>query len=233
MEFNEVFAEISAYDFSITVAEDRYGYQCTVVRNLQKNRVWGKVTICKEPLRGSFFGKCTCGVDTRDAVPCEHMAAVVVSSRIPQLTRDNIMPYWWRTDQWRLQYPDDVTAISNVSIESIRENATPDSNVKYCPSWSAANKAGRPKKNARHLSVLEKAGVTKATKIHKPICVFCQICHKSSHVANHCWELEKNADERPDGWKSVLPDLEDAWDTLSNDREDNTALEEHNVGTAD
>ena len=28
-------------------------------------------------------------------------------------------------------------------------------------------------------------------------------------------------------------DLEDAWDTLSNDRDDNTASEEHNVGTAD
>lgn len=54
-----------------------------------------------------------------------------------------------------------------------------------------------------------------------------------SHVANHCWELEKNADVRPDDWKSVLPDLEDAWDTLSNGGGDNTALDEHNVGTAD
>ncbi len=77
--FAEVFSNISAYDFSINVSEDRYGYQCTVVRNVQKNRVGGKVILLKEPLRGSYFGKCTCGVNTRDAVPCKHMAAVVVA----------------------------------------------------------------------------------------------------------------------------------------------------------
>ena len=143
----------------------------------------GEVAICKEPLRGSFFGKCTCGVDTQDAVPCEHMAAVIASSRILQLTRDNIMPYWWHMEQWKMQYPDDVTAICNVPMESIKENATPDTNVKYCPSWSGPNKAGRPKKNERKKSVLEKAGVSKAMKTRKLIVKFCQICHSSSHVA--------------------------------------------------
>ena len=44
---------------------------------------------------------------------------------------------------------------------------------------------------------------------------------------------EKFMLERPDGCKSVLPDLEDAWDTLSNGGGDNTVLEEHDVGTAD
>ena len=79
----------------------------------------------------------------------------------------------------------------------------------------------------------EKAGVSKTTKTRKPIMTFCQICHSSSHIVNHCWELEKNADMRSDGWKSVLPDLEDAWDMLSNGGGDNTVLEEHDVGTAD
>jgi len=37
----------------------------------------------------------------------------------------------------------------------------------------------------------------------------------------------------PDGWKSVLPDLEDAWDTLSNGGGDDAVLEEHDVGKAD
>lgn len=64
--------------------------------------------------------------------------------------------------------------------------------------------------------------------------IFCQICHRSSHVANRCWELEKNADVRPDGWKSVLPDLEDAWDMLvSNGGADDTVVEEQQEGTAD
>jgi hypothetical protein len=174
------------------------------------------VTIPKEPLRGSYFGTCTCGVDTRDAVPCEHMAAVVVSSRIPQLTRANIMPYWWSTDQLRLQFPNDDVAACNLSIETIREDGIAKLNVMYCPAWSAPIKSGRPKKNKRRKSVLEKAGITKVTK--KPIKAmmrFCQVCHKSSHIANDCWELEKNADLRPVNWKSVLADVKDAWDTLA------------------
>jgi hypothetical protein len=118
-------------------------------------------------------------------------------------------------------------------METIQENGAPDTNVKYCPSWSGPNKAGRPKKNERKKSVLEKAGVRKATKTRNVIMKFCQICHRSSHVANHCWELEKNADVRPDGWKSVLPQLEDAWDTLSNGGADDTVSEEHQEGTAD
>jgi len=232
--YDEVFSNVNAYDFTVTVTEDRYGYQCTAVRNaLTKTNLRGKVTLLKEPLRGSYFGKCTCGVDTRDAVPCEHMAAVVATSRIPGLTRENIMPYWWRTEQWQLQFPDDVTAECNVSMETIQEDGTPNTNVKYCPSWSGPNKAGRPKKNERKKSVLEKAGVRKATKTRNVIMKFCQICHRSSHVANHCWELEKNADVRPDGWKSVLPQLEDAWDTLSNGGADDTVSEEHQEGTAD
>jgi hypothetical protein len=141
------------------------------------------------------------------------------------------MPYWWRTEQWQLQFPDDVTAECNVSMETIQEDGTPNTNVKYCPSWSGPNKAGRPKKNERRKSVLEKAGVRKVTKTRNPVMKFCQICHRSSHVANHCWELEKNAEVRPDGWKSVLADLEDVWDTLGAD--DRVSEQEHQEGTAD
>ena len=49
------------------------------------------VIIPKEPTKGSYFGHCTCGLAKCDAVPCEHMAAIVVSSRIGVLTRHNIM----------------------------------------------------------------------------------------------------------------------------------------------
>ena len=31
----------------------------------------------------------------------------------------------------------------------------------------------------------------------------CYACNKRGHKADRCWELEKNADSRPDGWKSV------------------------------
>lgn len=63
--------------------------------------------------------------------------------------------------------------------------------------------------------MLEKAGVTKVAKKPKLMMTFCQLCHGGSHVANECWELEKNSEKRPEGWKSVLDKLEDAWDTLS------------------
>ena len=89
--------------------------------------------------------------------------------------------------------------------------------------------------NERRKSVLENAGVKKVTK--KPIKAmmrFCQVCHKSSHIANECWELEKNADICPVNWKSVLADVKDAWDTLtSNSGGDNAASEELEEGTVD
>ena len=145
------------------------------------------------------------------------------------------MPYWWRTDHLRLQYPIDAVVACNLSIETIREDGIANSNIMYCPAWSAPNKSGRPKKNERRKSVLENAGVKKVTK--KPIKAmmkFCQVCHKKSHIANECWEVEKNADKRPVNWKSVLTDLKDAWDTLtSNGGDDNAASVELQEGTAD
>jgi hypothetical protein len=51
------------------------------------------VIIPKDPTKGSYIGgQCTCGLVKHDAVPCEHMAMIVVSSRIDVLTRHNIMP---------------------------------------------------------------------------------------------------------------------------------------------
>jgi hypothetical protein len=136
------------------------------------------------------------------------------------------MPYWWRTDHWQLQLQKDVTAECNISIETIREDGKPDSNIRYCPSWSAPNKSGRPKKNERRKSVLEKAGVMKVTKKPKIMMRFCQVCHKGSHVANECWELPKNAEKRPVGWQSELDKLQDKWDTLSSSGLDATTMED-------
>ena len=230
LEYDEVFANINAFDFTITVSQDEFGYVCTVRRNINsQTRQGGSVTIVKEATRGSFFGKCSCGVDSRDAVPCEHMAALVISSRIPNLTRENIMPYWWRTDHWRLQFPRDVMAECNISIETIREDGIANPNIRYCPAWSAPNKSGRPKKNERRKSVLEKAGVTKVAKKPKLMMRFCQVCHKGSHVANECWELAKNAEMRPVEWKSALQNVQDVWDTLSTSEQDADGEE----GTAD
>ena len=230
LEYDEVFANINSSDFTITVSDDEFGYVCTVRRNINsQTREGGTVTIVKEATRESFFGKCSCGVDSHDAVPCEHMASVVISSRIPNLTRENIMPYWWRTDHWRLQFRRDVMAECNISIETIREDGIANPNIRYCPSWSAPNKSGRPKKNDRRKSVLEKAGFTKVAKKPKLMMRFCQVCHKGSHVANECWELAKNAELHPVEWKLELQNVQDVWDTLSTSEQDADMVE----GTAD
>jgi hypothetical protein len=132
-------------------------------------------------------------VDTRNAVPCQHMAAMVMSCYIPELTQNNIMLYWWQLDHWRLQFPLEIVAECNVSMETIRvEVLTPNGNYCYCPSWSAPNKAGQPKKNERRKSVLEKVAKQKQPKKRQLLTRFCQFCHKFNHSASNCWELEKN-----------------------------------------
>ena len=237
VEYDKVFTNISSFDFTINVSEGLLDYTCTVWRNVNsKSRGGGTVTIPKEPIRGSYFGKCTCGLDTRDAVPCEHMAAVVVSSRIPLLTRENIMPYWWWTNHWKKQFPKDFLAECHVSMETICEDGQPNNKIRYCPSWCALNKAGWPKKNERRKTVLEKAGVMKAgvmkvMKKPKLTTRFCQLCHKSSYMTNDCWELEKNEDKHPEEWKSSLDNLQDTWDTLGSGGD--APLQEAEEGTAD
>ena len=140
------------------------------------------------------------------------------------------MPYWWRTSHWQLQFEKDVTTECNISIKTILEDDKSNSNIIYCPSWSAPNKSGLPKKNKRRKSVLEKAGVMNVTKKPKLTMRFCQVCHKSSHVENKCWELAKNAEQRPVEWKSALEKLQDKWDTLSGR---DATLMETEEGTAD
>jgi hypothetical protein len=192
VEYDKVFSNISSFDFTINVSEGLLDYICLVRRHVNfKSRVGGTVTIPKEPIRGSYFGKCMCGLDTCDAVLCEHMAAVVISSRIPLLARENIMLCWWRTYHLKKQFPKEVLAECHVSIETMCEDGQPNNKIMYCPSWSALYKAGRLKKNERRKTVLEKAGATKVTRKPKLMTKFCQLCHKSSHLTNDCWELEK------------------------------------------
>ena len=87
LEYEELFQQINCLDFNIMIVIQDDKYECAVRHNMSasKNPI-GKVVILKQPVRGSYVGKCSCGVDSRDSIPCEHMAALVVSSRIPDLT---------------------------------------------------------------------------------------------------------------------------------------------------
>ena len=138
-----------------------------------------KVIIPKEPTKGSYFGQCTCGLVKRDAVLCEHMAAIVVSSRIGVLTRHNIMPFWWKRAQWQEQFPREVTAQCFANMEVIRADHEADDTIRYCLAWSVANKPGRPAKGKRKLSALETVQGMKRKPKYLTKC--CQICRGFSH----------------------------------------------------
>jgi hypothetical protein len=86
-EYKEVFNGVNYRDFSINLVDrGNDGWEFSVLRNVAGGRMTNTVTIPKVPTKGSYFGRCTCELAQRDAIPCEHMAAVVVSSRIPALS---------------------------------------------------------------------------------------------------------------------------------------------------
>jgi hypothetical protein len=159
------------------------------------------VTIPKVPTKGSYFGRCTCGLAQRNAIPCEHMDAVVVSSRIPALSQTNIKPFWWMCAQRQLQYGKDVSAECFANMEVVRAEFQPDERNSYCPALSAPNKAGRPPKGKRRKFVLEQA-MGKRSK-PRPLTRFCQLCLQYSHRTVDCWVLEKNKEHRPLNWKDT------------------------------
>ena len=157
-----------------------------------------------ETLNGSYSGCCSCGVDRRDVVPCDHMAATVMSSRILILTRINIMPYWWTHTTWKLQFPLEEEPVCNVNIAQIMTSKNRNNFIRYCPSWSAPNKAGQPKKDERRKSGVEITMAKKRGQYKRPrkLRLCCQICGKHNPVSEDCWKDPINADKRADNWKN-------------------------------
>jgi hypothetical protein len=198
-EFDETFQNLNHSLFRIIVNE-REGEWVCLVKRIEDRGPERTVTLPKEPVRGSYFGLCTCGVDRRDAVPCEHMAALAASSRVPGVTRHNIMPYWWMRSHWRRQIPQDLLEANIITIGSVKSGTQPDRYLRYCPDWTANNKSGRPKKDARKKSVLEgatgKKGEKRASGV-KRARRYCQSCGMFNHVTNDCWNLPSNAHKRP------------------------------------
>ena len=115
---------------------------------------------------GSVFGGCSCGYPKTQGISCHHMVAVVKSCRIEGLNSMNSMPPWWMTAHWRKQYPKGTHVLCDFNTESLRL-AVPDTSYKYCPPYTAPNKAGRPKKNKQIKSALEVAMKQKQSKQKK------------------------------------------------------------------
>ena len=74
------------------------------------------------------------------------MVAIVKVGAIAMLTQVAIMPYWFTKAQWRLQFPEEVTCATHITLTSIKMNSRPTDHLKYCPAWTAGQKKGQPKK---------------------------------------------------------------------------------------
>ena len=138
------------------------------------------VKLPKNLVNGSYFGKCICGADLTDAVPCKHIAAVALSAVIrPQITPMNVMPIWWKRKQWREQFPLDVCTEANITIKSMKEGQILHFSLRLCPDWTGANKSGRPKEGECYKLGLEKAmakgkpGVKRGPATKRRRCIVC------------------------------------------------------------
>jgi hypothetical protein len=111
------------------------------------------------------------------------------------------MPFWWTHAQWQLQYGKYVLAECFANLEVVRAEFQLDERNRYCPAWSAPNKAGCPPKGKRRKSILEQA--TGERSKARPLTTFCQLCLKYSCRTVDCWVQEKNKEHHPLNWKDT------------------------------
>jgi hypothetical protein len=100
---------------------------------------------------GSKFGSCTCGFPLKEGIPCGHMVAIVKQGAGTNITRVELMPFWYTRAQWQSQYPKDMVYKMDVTWSKIKKSAAPDILMKYCPSWVAAKKEGSPKERCKEV----------------------------------------------------------------------------------
>ncbi len=191
-EYDSTYTDLFSHHYTYNVTDVETHWQLRVQRYNVDRAEPQYVRFPKEAVNGSFFGTCTCGADKTNAIPCEHMAAVAISSRLHlQITPISIMPTWWGREQWRKQFPSDLYCDGSTTMKSIKDGKIPDVTLHYCPDWTAPNKSGRPKKAERCKSGLEKA-MAKAKGGKKPPKMKrrrCAICAKWNHKTEDCFVL--------------------------------------------
>ena len=188
----DVFDSVNLIEFRLTMAESETHFICSVRKNLVTAKEY-QVMIPKVPYRDSYFGTCTCGVPSKDGAPCKHMAVIVKSGTIPGLTRIGIMPYYWTTKQWRVQYPLDVVCNTDISMARVKQsNNAKNERLRYCPDWSIGKKPGRPKKNTKHKTLMDHIEASSQKKRKRQDKMFCKICQKWNHKTEQCWKNPMN-----------------------------------------
>ena len=146
--------DINVVDYIFEVEDQETHVRCKV-KKATGNSKWVTLEFPLEEYHGSRFGKCTCGAPNVLGVPCQHMVAAMKSGEITGLNEDNMMPYWWTTQQMRLQYPLDITIQADMDMAALKSEGLPENTIRCCPSLAAPNKAGRPKLSSRIRGALE------------------------------------------------------------------------------
>ena len=103
------------------------------------------------------------------------------------------MPYWWTTAHWQDQYAQEVTYLSDISLNMVKTSTQADDRLRYCPAWITAKKKGRPKADVREKSVMdiieESAKKKKQSRRNN---LFCNICFKHNHNTADCFQNPAN-----------------------------------------
>jgi hypothetical protein len=160
----EIFGKCDPSIYRVHMTELRDSLKFVISKKSTATREYSVILPKMPSVHGSKFGSCTCGFPRKEGVPCDHMVAIVKQGIVvPSITRVELMPFWYTRAQWQLQYPKDVVYKSDMTWANVMKSAEPDLLMKYCPSWAAAKKKGRPKKDARKLGIADyvKQGVAK------------------------------------------------------------------------
>ena len=156
---NECFRNIHLRNYQYQVQEMNDWWMFTVTDRSGDEAMQYIVKISKDAgTHGSRFGSCTCGRPKLLGVPCAHMVIAVKTGRVQQLKEENVMPYWWHTQQMRLQYPRLLEFVGDMDMSMLKNMGMPSPHLYYCPEIAGARKTGRPKNASRIVGVLEAAG---------------------------------------------------------------------------
>ncbi len=186
----KAFRDVNPIEWRINIMKCDDFHRITVSRISSQNEY--NVIIPVEETMGSRFGTCTCGKPKKDGVPYKHMVVIAMLSKIEGLTRTHIMPYWWTTAHWRAQFAMDVYCPTDISLNTVKSMTIADHRSRYCPSWAAAKKKGRPKEDVREKSVADHIKELAKKKRSRRTKFFCGICHKFDHNMADCFQNPAN-----------------------------------------
>jgi hypothetical protein len=150
--------------------EEKQNHHVLKVRGNHATSKMQMARIKSEPRLGQYAYHCNCRVTQVKGVPCRHVVAIAKLTKIEDLNMVTVMPFWWTTAHWKLQFPKDTLIGCSIDIEYLIEKYDPDNSIHYCPDFAAVRKKGQPTKEELHakspleLAMEKSKGVKKKRK---------------------------------------------------------------------